>query len=195
VQHEAAGADLPCMRKLLLVVAFVALAIPATAPAKGSGGHKNAAKECKALRAQMGAEAFRSTFGGKRGKNALGRCVSTQRKAGRAARKRARRACRADGLRGQAMKRCVRSKLAEDPAPAPADYEHAVEECRDEQAEQPEEFAAEFGDGSNAFGKCVSHEVQDDEDDETEPEPEDGDGVESAPGDFEDSPLDEPDES
>jgi hypothetical protein len=178
------------MRKLLLVVTVLALAIPATAPAKGSGGHKNAAKECKALRAQMGAEAFRSTFGGKRGKHALGRCVSTQRKANKAARKRARKACKAEGLRGQAMKRCVRTKLAADPAPKPAEYEHAVEECREEQAESPEEFAAEFGDGSNGFGKCVSHEVQDDEADESE----DAEGVEPSPGDFEDSPGDEPDE-
>src|SRR5688572_29717373 len=136
------------MRKLLLVVTLVALAVPATAPAKGSGGtHKSAAKECKALRAEMGAEAFRAAFGRKSGKNALGRCVSAQRKARRDAHKSARKACRAKGLRGQAMKRCFRQELAAEPAPKPADYEHAVEECRADQAEDPEDFAADYGDG------------------------------------------------
>jgi hypothetical protein len=171
------------MRKLWLVVVLVVLAVPATAPAKGSGpGHKNSARHCKALRAEMGADAFRSAFGGKSGKHALGRCVSTQRKARRDARKRARKACRAKGLRGQAMKRCFRQALAADTAPAPADYEHAVEECRTDQAESPEEFAEEFGDGSEAFGKCVAHEVADDSD-EPESEPGDDDGVEDSPGD------------
>jgi hypothetical protein len=177
------------MRKLSLVVSLISLvvlAVPATAPAKGSGsGHKNSAKQCKALRAELGAEAFRTAFGGKKGKHALGRCVSTQRKVRKAAMKRARKACRAQGLRGQAMKRCFRQTLAADPAPATADYEHAVEECREDQAEDAEDFAAEYGDGSNAFGKCVAEEATDDDGDEPESEPGDDDGVE-------DSPADEP---
>jgi len=171
------------VRKLSLVVALVVLAVPAAAPAKGSGpGQKNSAKHCKALRAEMGADAFRAAFGGKRGKNALGRCVSAQRKARRDVRKRARKTCRAKGLRGQAMKRCLRQALAADPAPAPAEFAHAVEECRADQAEDPEAFADEFGDGSDAFGKCVAHEVADDSD-EPETEPGDDDEVEDSPGD------------
>ena len=181
------------MRKLLLVVTLVVLAVPATAPAKGSGGaHKSAAKECKALRAEMGADAFRAAFGRKSGKNAFGRCVSTQRKARRDARKAARRACRAKGLRGQAMKRCFREALAADPAPEPADYEKAVEECREDQAEEPEDFAAEYGDGPNAFGKCVAHEATDHDEDEGEPgEDEESEPEDEGPGDVEDAPGDE----
>ena len=75
------GVPTSSMRKLSLVVSLVSLvvfAVPATAPAKGG---KSPAKECKALRAQMGADAFRAAFGSKQGKNALGRCVSAQRKA------------------------------------------------------------------------------------------------------------------
>jgi hypothetical protein len=184
------------MRKLLLVVALVVLAAPATAPAKGSGGaHKNAAKECKALRAQMGADAFRTAFGRKAGKNAFGRCVSTQRKARKAARKRARRACRSEGLRGQAMKRCIRNKIADTQSPKPADYEDAVKECEADKAEDPEDFAAEYGDGPNAFGKCVAHEVSDDDEaDEPESEPEgEGDDSEEGSEAGDDSPSDEPD--
>jgi hypothetical protein len=141
------------MKKLLLVVALVVLAFPATAPAKDSGGgHKNAAKECKALRAEMGAEAFRATFGNKRGKNALGRCVSSKRKARKAARKRARSACRSEGLRGQAMKRCVRSKLAEEPTPNTADDEMRDDDEVDEPESEPEgtEPDSEDSEGSPA---------------------------------------------
>lgn len=157
------------MKRLSLVVSLISLvvfAVPATAPAKGG---KSPAKHCKALRADMGADAFRAAFGGKEGKRALGRCVSAQRKARRDARKRARKACRAKGLRGKAMKRCFRQELAADPAPAP--------ECRTDQADDPEAFAAEYGAGSNP---CVA---DDDEADEPESEPgEDGD-VEDSPGD------------
>jgi len=196
VQRGWRRAELSRMRKLLLVVLLVVLAVPATAPAEGSGGgSKNAAKECKALRAQMGAEAFRTAFGRKGGKKALGRCVSSQRKARKAARKRARKACRTQGLRGQAMKRCVRNKIASEPAPKPADYEDAVKECQADQAEDPEDFAAEYGDGQNALAKCVAHEVSDDDGTEAD-EPETGDeeeGVEPGADDPEDSPADEPD--
>jgi hypothetical protein len=176
------------MKKLLLVVSIVAFVVPATASAKGSGGHKNAAKECKAMRAEMGADAFRAAFGGKQGKHALGRCVSTQRKARKAARKRARKACRAEGLRGQAMKRCIRAKLASEPAPRPADYQHAVDECRAEQAEDPEGFADEFGDDPNAFGKCVADEAKD----EAEADEPEGDEVGEEPD--SDEPEDSADE-
>ena len=156
------------MRKLWLVVALVVLAVPATAPAKG----QNAAKECKALRAEMGADAFRAAFGGK---HALGRCVSAQRKARRDARKRARKACRAKGLRGKAMKRCFRTTLSEIPAPKPADYEDAVKECESDQADGVEDFATEFGDGPGGLAKCVADEVGDD-DHETEVDAPENDG-------------------
>jgi hypothetical protein len=181
------------MKKILLVVSIVALVVPAAASAKGSGSPKNAAKQCKALRAEMGADAFRAAFAGKRGKSAFGRCVSAKRKERRDARKAARKACRAKGLRGRAMKRCFRQELAAAPAPKPAEYQDAVDECRAEQAEDPEGFADEFGDGSNAFGKCVAHEVSDDEgEDETGEDDGDESGeVEDDPGEVQDDPADD----
>jgi hypothetical protein len=180
------------MKKVLLVVALVVLAFPAAAPAKGGGGeHKNSAKHCKALRAEMGADAFRAAFGGKNKKNALGRCVSAERRAKKAARKRARKACRADGLRGRAMKRCVREQLAAEPVTKPADYQAAVEQCEAEKAEDPAGFAEEYGDGPNAFSQCVADEVSDDTDEIVEPETgDDEEGVE--PSDDAPDPLDEP---
>jgi hypothetical protein len=157
------------MRKLALVVSIVTLVVPATASAKrADAGPKNSAKHCKALRAEMGADAFRAAFGGK---NALGRCVSAQRKARRDARRKARRACRAQGLRGQALKRCFRQELAPVTKPQPVAYEHALEECRAAQAEEPEEFAQEFGTGPDAIAKCVAHEVADGEPDKPADDP------------------------
>jgi hypothetical protein len=175
------------MRKLALVVTLVALVFPATAPARGPGGaYKSPAKECKALRAKLGSAAFQSAFGSKR------RCIATKRKARKAALRRARKACRAQGARGRAMKRCMRNKLASDPAPKPADYETAVDECTAKQAEDPEEFAAEYGDGPDAFGNCVADEAGDDDEaaepgDDEELEPGDDDGSDDS-GDVEDSP-------
>ena len=141
------------MKKLLLVVALVVLAVPATALRR-----KSPAKECKTLHAKMGAQAFQTAFGNKR------RCAAAKRKAKKAALRRARKACRAKGYRGRAMKRCMRKKLAAAPAPKPADYEDAVEECKAEQADDPEGFADEYGDGSNGLAKCVADEAADEED-------------------------------
>ena len=50
----------------------------------------------------------------------------------------------------------------------------------------PRTFAAEYGDGANAFGKCVADEANDD-DEVDEPETEPGED-----GDVEDSPGEEP---
>ena len=71
------------IRRLGIGCALVAaLALPAGALAEqgeqGEGGSvKNAARQCKALRTSMGADAFREEFGRNKGKrNAFGKCVS-----------------------------------------------------------------------------------------------------------------------
>jgi len=175
------------VKKLSLVVSLLMLAVPATAQAKGSGGgHKNPAKYCKALRAQMGTDAFREAFAAKKGhKNAFGRCVSSQRKARKAARRSARQACRAEHRGGHKLKRCLREKLATvEAGPTPAAVNDAAEQCRAEQAEDPEGFADEYG-PDEAFGKCVAEQISEDAD-EPQAEP----GEDSEP----DEPADEPDE-
>jgi hypothetical protein len=96
----------------------------------------NAAKECKSLRAAMGAENFANTYGTGRSRkrNALGKCVS------RLAREEA------------AERRAARRK--------------AMSDCRAEQSDpnfaathEGKSFDEFYGSGrnrSNAFGKCVS---------------------------------------
>ena len=151
------------MKKLSLLVALLALAIPAVSSAKGGAAHKSAAKQCKAMRAEMGAEAFRAAFA-KPGKRAMKRCVVAQKKAMKAAKRRAKKACRADGKRGPALKRCVRNKLAaEPPSAAPENYTEALEECKASQEEDPEGFAEEYGEGAEGLEGCVAAHTDADE--------------------------------
>jgi hypothetical protein len=176
------------MKRLsLVVVALLAFALPAVASAKEGSSHKSAAKQCQALRAEMGKAAFRAAFANKRGKHAMGRCVAAQKKARKAAKRRAKKSCRADGNRGRALKRCVREKLAAEPA-APESLKDAVEKCQTEQASDPEGFTEEYGDGEDALKACV----EDHADDESAGDPE---GETSDEGDdpVDEEPVDEPD--
>jgi len=65
-------------RALIVCVALAALTVPAVSSAAVSQtDFKNAAKFCKALRADMGATTFKQTFGTNKTKsNAHGKCVS-----------------------------------------------------------------------------------------------------------------------
>ena len=71
-------------RAWIAVLAMAALAMPGAAFAHGDDGsessEKNRSKACKALRAQMGADLFRDTYGRNHNKrNAHGKCVSKHR--------------------------------------------------------------------------------------------------------------------
>jgi hypothetical protein len=81
-------------------VLVAALAMPAGAAAKNSPGEvKNAAKHCKALRAEMGAEAFRAQYGKNKNKRyAFGRCVSKFARAEHRAAQNALHACKEEYL-------------------------------------------------------------------------------------------------
>jgi hypothetical protein len=63
----------------LTLALLAALAVPASAPARhlSPGGFKNVAKYCKAVRGEMGANAFGRAFGSNGSRsNAFGKCVS-----------------------------------------------------------------------------------------------------------------------
>ena len=71
-------------RAWIAVMAVAVLAMPSAAFAHGDDGsessEKNRSKACKALRAQLGADLFRDTYGRNHGKrNAHGKCVSKHR--------------------------------------------------------------------------------------------------------------------
>jgi hypothetical protein len=111
--------------------------------------HKNAAQECKAER-QADAEAFAEKYGTNANKrNAFGKCVSTKAKEKEA---------EAD---------------QEDQEEATA-FKNAAKECAAERKANPEEFADTYGTNankSNAFGKCVSKKVRENEEEEAEAPP------------------------
>ena len=178
------------MKKLSVLVALLVFAFPAVASAKGGADHRSAAKQCKSIRAEMGAEAFRAAFGNQNSKRAMKRCVAKQRKATKAATRRARKSCKASGKRGRALKRCVRGKLAaEPPSAAPEGHTEAVDECKSAQEEDPEGFADEYGEGSEALEQCIAAHT-----DEPEGETSEGDGddpVDEEPG--QDEIVEEPD--
>jgi hypothetical protein len=95
----------------------------------------NAAKQCKAERAQLGDTAFAAKYGtGKKGKNAFGKCVSQKAKA----------------LKDAADTRDAKSITAR---------KKAAKTCATERAAGRDAFTKKYGtnhNGRNAFGKCVS---------------------------------------
>ena len=103
--------------------------------------HTNAAKECKAERAEDPA-AFTEEHGtGPKGRNALGKCVSEKARAKEAA---------AD----------------ERDREEAGEFKNAAKECDAERDADPDAFATEWGTNdnkSNAFGKCVSEKASEDE--------------------------------
>jgi hypothetical protein len=175
----------------IAVVAALTLAVPGVALADGSSepGAKNASKLCKALRAEMDTELFRTTYGtNENGRNAHGKCVSKHRHAAKQLRRQAVSECRAEreatqsgrpdnpGEKGEehksggrknearkAFRQCVREKLRALLAQRRAAVENAAQECKTEREADPVAFREKYGTNRNkrnAFGKCVSQHVR-----------------------------------
>ena len=167
-------------RFTIFLVAVAALTVPSVASAAVSpADYKNAAKFCKALRAEMGPDAFKQTFGTNKNKrNAFGKCVSKE-------------ARKLDNLHAQAVKQCKAATQSVPPADTPgkgddkrslrdcvkqtlrelktahADaIENAAKQCKTERTADPVAFRDKYGTNenkSNAFGKCVSTTVRQNE--------------------------------
>jgi hypothetical protein len=102
---------------------------------------ENAAKECKAERDAIGAQAFADKYGtNKNGGNALGKCISAKAKAKKA-------------------------EMDAEDEQAAAEFKNAAKECASERTTMGKEaFAAKYGTNGNrrnAFGKCVSSKTRD----------------------------------
>ena len=126
------------IRKSLLVALLATVAVPAGAAAEPtSTDQKNAAKQCKAERKQLGKEAFAQKYGTNKNKrNAFGKCVS-------------RKAKKLEAKREQKAKQKQQ-----------AQQENAAKKCKAEREQLGEQtFAQKSGTNknkSNAYGKCVS---------------------------------------
>jgi hypothetical protein len=162
-------------RAWIAVLAMAVLALPGAALAhdgdRSESGDKNRSKACKALRAQMGHNLFRETFGTRHHRrNAHGKCVSGHRRVFRSLVKQAVADCRAqfqaakslrhggrmfgdddrNGTR-RAFRRCVKEKLR-------AAVDAAVTACRTERMADVAAFKEKYGRGKldrHAFFRCV----------------------------------------
>jgi hypothetical protein len=165
------------MRKIwIIAVALAALAIPLTATASVSQtDYKNAAKFCKALRADMGVTPFKQAYGTNSNRsNAYGKCVSKYARVEHANHSDAVKACKTEQAADEAafaakygtnkhgtnaFGKCVSQK--QDKAEQ-SDHDAivtATKQCRDERAKDPAAFRDKYGTNHNkrnAFGKCVS---------------------------------------
>jgi len=163
-------------RAWIAVIAVAALALPGLALADGEAGTpsstKNASKVCKALRAQMGVELFRQTYGTNHNhRNAHGKCVSKHRHAVKQLIIQAIAECKAqlgatqsrkdkgeDNSAKRALRECVRQKLAAGLTERREAFETAAKSCDTERTADPAAFRAKYGSNENhrnAFGKCV----------------------------------------
>jgi hypothetical protein len=97
--------------------------------------HKNAAKECKALR-QDDPTGFAEQYGER--PNAYGKCVSSKAK----------------------EKEAAADQQDQEDA---AEFKNAAKECDALRDGDAAEFAEQYGDRPNAFGKCVSSKASEDE--------------------------------
>ena len=169
------------MRQTLIVLtAALSLALPAAALA--SGDSPNASQTCKTQRTQMGASAFRATYGTNAdGSNAFGKCVSKMSSAQSRDRGAANTACKAEqadpnfaaGHGGKtfdqfygtnkdgknAFGKCVSAKSQQSDQARTEAIVSASKQCKTERKSDPAAFKQKYGTNknkSNAFGKCVS---------------------------------------
>ena len=170
--------------KILIAAALAILVIPAASFAGAPNGQdrENGARACRALRASMGLELFRQSYGTVQSnrKNAFGRCVSQWTRSEHQSRVSARSACSTeqsdpnfaaahdgktfDQFYGAGHKnafgKCVSSKAKSASADDQQKTLNAAKSCKAERAGMDKaEFRAKYGRNANdrnAFGKCVS---------------------------------------
>jgi SOS response regulatory protein OraA/RecX len=167
-------------RAWIVCVALAALAVPAASPAAVSQtDFKNAAKFCKALRADMGATTFKQTFGTNKNKsNAYGKCVSKHARTVDEVHSDAVKQCKAERTANptefaakygsnkngkNALGKCVSQAERELKAVAADEIENAAKQCKAERKADAAAFASKYGTNKNkrnAFGKCVSKTVR-----------------------------------
>ena len=153
-------------RALIMVAAIAALAVPASATgAVNPTDYKNAAKFCKALRAEMEQAApgsFKQTYGtNKNRSNAFGKCVSKNAKTLHGIHASAVEQCKSQGAKP--LGKCVRQAEHQKQAATQDEIVNAAKQCRSERSANPSAFREKYGTNRNkrnAFGKCVSKTVK-----------------------------------
>ena len=167
-------------RAWIAVMAVAVLAMPGAAFAHGDdrseSSEKNRSKACKALRAQMGADLFRDTYGRNHSKrNAHGKCVSKHRHVFKKLVAQAIEECKAQRAAARfrhfkddddaepngdrsAFRQCVKDKLRALLAERRAAFEAAAKACDAERTADVNAFVEKYGKGErkrHAFYSCV----------------------------------------
>jgi hypothetical protein len=172
--------------KILIAASLAALVVPAVSLGSGPTGQdrENGARACRALRASMGEELFRQSYGTAQShrRNAFGRCVSQWAHTEHQNRISARSACSTEqadpnfaanhdgksfadfygtGPNGRnAFGKCVSSKAKAASDQQQSNTRNAAKACKAERADLgAPDFRAKYSKNSsdrNAFGKCVS---------------------------------------
>jgi hypothetical protein len=172
--------------KILIAASLVALVVPAASFGSGPSGQdrENGARACHALRASLGLDLFRQTYGTVQSKrrNAMGRCVSMWTHAAHQNRVSARAACTAEQAdvnfavnhdnksfaefygtgpkHKNAFGQCVSSKAKVALDQQQGATLNAAKSCKAERSSmEGPAFRAKYGKNANdrnAFGKCVS---------------------------------------
>jgi hypothetical protein len=149
-----------------LTLAIAALAVPVSASAVvNQTDYKNTSKFCKALRDDLGVTTFKQTYGtNKNRSNAFGKCVSKNVKTVDEIQTTAVEQCKAAGTKP--LGKCVSSARHEGEVGERNAIENAAKQCRTERAGDPAAFKEKYGTNKNqrnAFGKCVSKHVAENE--------------------------------
>jgi hypothetical protein len=172
-------------RAWIAVLAVAALAMPGAAFAHGDDGsqssEKNRSKACKALRAQMGVDLFRDTYGRNHNKrNVLGKCVSGYRQVFKKLVAQAVEECKAQRAASRlrhvgdddaakpngdksAFRQCVKEKLRALLAERRAAFDAAAKACNAERTADLNAFVEKYGKGArkrHAFFRCVVETVR-----------------------------------
>ena len=172
--------------KILIAASLAALVVPAVSFGSGprAPDRQNGARACRALRASLGGNIFRQTYGTVRSqrRNAMGRCVALWAHAEHQNRISARAACSAeqadpnfaDNHEGKsfaefygtgrkhrnAFGKCVSSKAKTASDQQKSNTLNAARSCKAERSSmEGAAFRAKYGKNANdrnAFGKCVS---------------------------------------
>jgi hypothetical protein len=172
--------------KILIAASLAALVVPAASFGSGPTGQdrENGARACHALRASLGTDVFRQTYGTVQSnrRNAMGRCVSMWTHAAHQNRVSARAACAAEqadatfaathdnksfaefygtgSKHKNAFGQCVSSKTKAALEQQESNTQNAAQSCKAERSSMGgPAFRAKYGKSRhdrNAFGKCVS---------------------------------------
>ena len=180
-------------RVLTAMAAVAALAVPLAASASVSHTDvSNAAQFCKKLRADLGSETFKQTYGTNKNRhNAYGKCVSKFARVSDENHSDAVKQCRTEqDANGSAFAakygtnkngknafgKCVSQKAKAKEAAADeqdqedaAEQKNAAKECATERSADADAFREKYGTNANkknAFGKCVSQKARESETEE-----------------------------